>query len=214
ASLSSRRMRGHSPTADRTSSFSFALTMRTSPRYNRSRATEPPMNADKFKANRSPALAFVLSAFICGKFLLSAEHARGVERGDFVRLHPEKLPQHLVRMLAHQRRRAAYPRRRRGKAHGTGYRAHLAQPRVIHGDERVARLHLRVLGDLAYIVDGADRYVVLQQQRLPFLVATRKENLLQNRDQRAAVFHPAGRGAIARVVRQLGAADYRAELAP
>ncbi|MNC85481.1 hypothetical protein D3C83_10810 [compost metagenome] len=117
-------------------------------------------------------------------------------------------------MLPVDWRRRAHRGRGAGKAHRAPDRAHFSHARMLEFYQCMPRLDLRVVDHLRQVVDGADRDVVLEQERLPFLVGSREKHLLQRRDQAVAVFHAVGGGAVARIVREFGAADGRTELAP
>src|SRR5262249_58868212 len=77
-----------------------------------------------------------------------------------------------------------------------------------------ARLHLRVVHDLGDSVDGAEGDALVEEDRLPILVRTREEGLLERSDERLAVLRPLRVRPVAWVVGELGPADGGAEDLP
>src|SRR5262250_213703 len=177
-----------------------------------SRATRSPKRlvTPRSSITTRPAPAFSRSAGGGG----SANHPRGPERRDLGRGQLEDAAQHLLRMLAQRGRGGAHRARRLGEAYGHADHAHFARARMAHLHEGPARLHLRVIHDLGDSVDGAEGDALVEEDRLPLLVRTREEGLLERGDERLAVLRPLRVRPVARVVGELGPADGGAEDLP
>ncbi len=137
----------------------------------------------------------------------SPDHTLVSESGHGLRTHAEQLAQHLRRVLTEHGGRCPHRARCLGQAHRGTHHLHLARARVLHLHEGAAGRDLRMRDDLRDVVDGAEGDALGQEDRLPLLVGLGQEDVLQQRDERGAVLRAVGVPAIARIVRQLRAAD-------
>src|SRR5215470_3694343 len=144
----------------------------------------------------------------------SANHACGPELRDVVRSQLEQAAQHFLRVLAQRRRRRAHRARRFREPDRYPDHANLARAGMLHLHERAARRHLWMCHDFRDAVDRAKGDTLGQENRLPLLVGTREEGLLQRSDERLAVAAAIGVRAIPRVVREVRPADGGAEDLP
>src|SRR4030095_4180093 len=144
----------------------------------------------------------------------SANDARGAQLRHLARAELEEVAQDLLRVLAEEGRGRPHRTRCLREAHGHADHADLPRLRMIHLHEGAARLHLGMLDNLRAAVDGPERDALGEEYRLPFLVGTREERLLQLGDEGIPVASAISVGAIARIVGQLRAAGGPAEDLP
>ena len=85
---------------------------------------------------------------------------------------------------------------------------------MVHGDQRLARSHLRMVDHLTDVVDRTHRDAGLQEDLLPFLIAAREQGGLDDVDERGAVGHAQTVADEALVGEQIGATDRRAKDLP
>src|SRR6267143_5908100 len=141
------------------------------------------------------------------------DHAGGAQPRNLGITLAEETAQHLVRVLAQQRRREPVLDPRLREAHGARDPWQLARGGMLQLDPDAAGLDLRLLEYLRHIVDRAVRNAGRFQQLYPFPGAAPDKHLLQQPGKLRAVFDALAVGGEARIVRQGRASRGRAEFA-